>query len=314
MAGWLHRVHDDIHERQESILRAITTDQTGRIDITEVDQAGPARDEVRIRTAAAGINPVDGFVRDGVFKAGGGTTLDRVGLGWELAGAVTEAGADVPGELAAGTRVAALSGGADTTVGGQAEELVLPASAAAPVPDELDLVDASTIPLNALTADQALALAGEPRGTLLVTGAAGAVGAFAVSLAVERGWRVLGLARSGDRELITGLGGELVTDLAEVGTVEAVLDAAVIGAPVLDTVGEGGVAVAVIAGSLPERAGVTVREVLVQPDGARLAELLADTAQGRWPVRVRAEHPFDAAETAYAELAAGGRGRVVLRV
>ena len=82
-----------------------------------------------------------------------------------------------------------------------ADYVILPADAVAPVPDGIDPVAASTMPLNALTADQALDLVDPSRGdSLLVTGAAGGVGGYVVPLALERGWRVTALARERDRE------------------------------------------------------------------------------------------------------------------
>lgn len=293
-------------------MRAVTTDQAGTVVVADVPTPEPRGDEVRVRVSAAGVNPIDAYVLAGMPLSAGWTAPGQLGLGWELSGVVEAAGPDAPAHLTPGTRVAALSAGPDKPLGAQAEAVVLPADAIAPVPDDLDLVAAATLPLNGLTAAQALDLAGDPRGTLLVTGAAGAVGAFAISLAAERGWTVLGLAREGDRELVTSLGGTLVTDLAEVDGVAAVLDAATIGEPVLDVVAPGGTVVQVVAGSTPEREGIHLAQVMVQPDADRLAGLLRDTAAGRWPVRVRAEVPLDEPARAYELLAQGGRGRVVL--
>ena len=70
-------------------------------------------------------------------------------------------------------------------------------------------VTAATIPLNALTARQALELIAQPAGsTLLITGASGAVGGFATQLAVRDGLRVLAVASDGDEEWVAGLGAE----------------------------------------------------------------------------------------------------------
>ena len=91
--------------------------------------------------------------------------------------------------------------GFDRDFGTYAEQLVVPAGHLAVVPDGLDLVAASTVPLNGLAAAQIVDLLGNaPRASnrLLVTGAAGAVGAYVTSLAPDRGWRVTGLARAED--------------------------------------------------------------------------------------------------------------------
>jgi NADPH:quinone reductase-like Zn-dependent oxidoreductase len=90
---------------------------------------------------------------------------DPVGLGWDVSGTVTEVGSEVTG-LGRGDRVAGLLLllGLKPSVGTHAVETVLPAGAVARVPDGLDLVEAASLPLNALTARQALDLLGPPKG------------------------------------------------------------------------------------------------------------------------------------------------------
>ncbi len=99
------------------------------------------------------------------------------GLGWDFAGTIVATGPGV--DLPVGTRVAGLVDGFDRDFGTYAEQLVVPAATVAVVPDGLDLVAASTVPLNGLAAAQIVDLLGDapPDGNrLLVTGAAGAVG------------------------------------------------------------------------------------------------------------------------------------------
>jgi NADPH:quinone reductase-like Zn-dependent oxidoreductase len=78
---------------------------------------------------------------------------------------------------------------------------------------------------------------------------------------------------------------------------------------------DGGIFVGVQPSATPEEErGVTVRVVVTQPDGARLAELLDATASGRLPARVHAVLPLDRVATAHRAVAKGGvRGRYVLR-
>ena len=104
---------------------------------------------------------------------------ERTGLGWDFAGTVVAAGDGV--DLAVGTRVAGLLVGFDRDHGPYAEQLVVAAGDLAVVPDGLDLVAASTVPLNGLAAAQIVDLLGDApveANRLLVTGAAGAVGAY----------------------------------------------------------------------------------------------------------------------------------------
>ena len=268
--------------------------------------------QVRVAVAAATVNPVDLVVRAGVLHGLGVITQpEHTGLGWDFAGTVLEAAPDV--DLAPGTRVAGLVGGFDRDFGTYAEQVVLPATAVAVVPDGLDLVDAATVPLNALTAAQLVDLLGDGDGrTLLVTGAAGAVGGYVVPFAIERGWRVTGLARATDAEFVRGLGAEVVTE--PTGGWDAVADPAVLQEKAVALVRDGGRFVGVQSAMVPaSERGVHVTAVGVVPDGARTVGLLERTASGELPARVAAVLPLAEAAEAHRVVAKGGvRGRYVL--
>ena len=169
---------------------------------------------------------------------------ERTGLGWDFAGTVVATGPGV--DLAVGTRVAGLVGGFDRDFGTYAEQLVVPAADLAVVPDGLDLVAASTVPLNGLAAAQIVDLLGDAPADgnrLLVTGAAGAVGGYVASLAQDRGWQVTGLARAEDEEFVRSLGADF-TPHAEPGW-DAVADGAVLQERGLALVRDGGAFVGV---------------------------------------------------------------------
>jgi NADPH:quinone reductase-like Zn-dependent oxidoreductase len=269
--------------------------------------------QVRVAVAAATVNPVDVVVRDGVLhQAGVINQPEHTGLGWDFAGTVLEAGPGI--DLAPGTRVAGLVGGLDRDFGTYAEQLVLPAADVAVVPDGLELVDAATVPLNALAALQLVEMLGDGEGrSLLVTGAAGAVGGYAVPLALERGWKVTGLARAADEEFVRGLGAEFVSEPTT--GWDAVADGAVLQERAVALVRDGGRFVGVQP-SFPPAAerGVSIEAVGVVPDGVALAGLLARTASGELPARVADVLPLDRFDEAHAAVAKGGvRGRYVLR-
>jgi NADPH:quinone reductase-like Zn-dependent oxidoreductase len=218
-------------------------------------------------------------------------------------------------DLAVGTRVAGLVEGFDNDFGTYAEQLVVQAAGLAVVPDGLDLVAASTVPLNGQTAAQIVDLLGDPRtgsDRLLVTGAAGAVGAYVASLAQDRGWRVTGLARAEDEEFVRGLGADF-TSRAEPGW-DAVADGGVLQEQGLALVGDGGIFVGVQpSAQLPPERGITVHTVLVQSNAEQLGALLARTASGELPARVHATLPLDEVADAHRAVAKGGvRGRYVL--
>jgi NADPH:quinone reductase-like Zn-dependent oxidoreductase len=268
--------------------------------------------QVRVAVAAATVNPIDVVVRDGVLhQAGVIDQPEHTGLGWDFAGTVLEAGPGV--DLAPGTRVAGLVGGLDRDFGTYAEQLVLPAADVAVVPDSLDLVEAATVPLNALTALQLVEILGDGEGgTLLVTGAAGAVGGYVVPFALARGWRVTGLARAADEEFVRGLGAEF-TSVPSTGW-DAVADGAVLQQDAVSLAGDGGRFVGVQPSFPPaSERGVSIEAVSVVPDGAALAELLERTASGELPARVADVLPLDRFDEAHAAVAKGGvRGRYVL--
>jgi NADPH:quinone reductase-like Zn-dependent oxidoreductase len=283
------------------------------IEIIDVPVVEPGPGQVRVEIAGATVNPVDLALAAGVFhELGLIDQPDHTGLGWDFAGTVAAAGPDV--DLPVGSRVAGLVDGFNRDFGTYAEQLVVPVRNTALVPDGLDLVSAATVPLNGLAAAQIVDLLGDGGGrSLLVTGAAGAVGGYVVSLAQDRGWRVTGLARPQDNEFVRGLGADFTAVASP--DWDAVADGAVLQEQGVALVRDGGLFVGVQPGGAPaEERGVTVRVVVTEPDGAQLAELLDATASGRLPARVHAVLPLDQVANAHRAVAKGGvRGRYVLR-
>jgi NADPH:quinone reductase-like Zn-dependent oxidoreductase len=290
-----------------------TPDGPDAIEIIEVPVVEPGPGQVRVEVAGAAVNPPDLATVNGVFHGLGLIDQpDHTGLGWDFAGTVTAAGPDV--DLPVGSRVAGLVAGFDRDFGTYAEQLVVPVSDTALVPDGLDLATAATVPLNGLAAAQMVDLLGDGGGrSLLVTGAAGAVGGYVVPLAQDRGWRVTGLARAEDEKFVRGLGADFTTEAAP--GWDAVADGAVLQEQGVALVRDGGLFVGVQPSAVPaEERGVTVRVVVTQPDGVRLAQLLAATASGHLPARVHAVVPLDQVAAAHRAVARGGvRGRYVLR-
>jgi NADPH:quinone reductase-like Zn-dependent oxidoreductase len=284
------------------------------IEIIDVPVGDPGPGQVRIRVAAAPINPVDLAVADGFLHAMGLINQpDHVGLGWDFAGTVEATGPGV--HQTVGDRVAGLVPGFDRDFGTYAEQLVVPAADLAVVPDELDLIAASTVPLNGLAAAQLVDLLGDAPvdgDRLLVTGAAGAVGGYVTALAQDRGWQVTGLARAEDETFVRSLGAEFTTRPTP--GWDAVADAAVLQESGLRLVRDGGTFVGVRPGAEPaSERGISVAVVVTYPDGARLRALLARTAAGELPARVHAVLPLDQVADAHRATAKGGvRGRYVL--
>ncbi|WP_327088813.1 NADP-dependent oxidoreductase [Nonomuraea sp. NBC_01738] len=287
-----------------------------------VPVAGPG--QVRIKVVAAGVNPFDLAVAAGTLADYGvARKLGSYGIGFDAAGVVDQVGRGVA--FLPGQEVIALAARLELPTKAQADYLVVDASAVAPAPEGVPLTHAATLPLNALTAWQALDRVGLTQGrTLLVTGAAGAVGGFAVQLAASRGLRVAAVAGAADEELVRSLGAEWFVprtdELAEAvrdvvpGGADAVIDAAVTGLGGLGAVRDGGAFVALSAGVAPVALrGIDVGTVFFREDGFALAEISRLAGLGRLSTRVAATYPLEKAAGAHTRLAAGGvRGRLVL--
>jgi len=294
-------------------MRALVS-HPGTTEPQVVETAAPTvgPDDVAIDVVAAGVNPVDQFVSSGLARQVFGLE-GTVGLGWDVVGRVAEVGASVTG-VRVGDLVAGLDNRLAALTRTHAERVVLSVDAVALVPGGLDPVEAASIPLNALTAAQAVALFGDSGGrTLLVTGAAGAVGGYAVALAAAAGWKVSGLARTTDHDFVRDAGGELVTELTD-GRYDAVFDPAVLGDPAVAAAVDGGHYVGVIPSApISGPRGVTVGAVDVVPDSALLAELLERSRTGELEIRVAGTAALEDAATVFAKVAGGGqRGRWVL--
>lgn len=269
--------------------------------------------DVLVDVAAAAVNPVDVGVVLGPMREIAG--LDGVvGLGWDASGIVAAVGASVT-SVQVGDRVAGLDDNLARSSRTHAAQVVLPESAVALVPGDLDLIDAASVPLNALTADQALAALGAPAGrSLLVTGAGGAVGGYAVALASAAGWSVVGHGRDRDEQFVRAAGASEFVTVLPSSAVDAVFDAAGLQENAIGAVRDGGRFQGVYPMAVVESVrGIETSAVSVRADAARLADLLRHSVTGELAVRVAGLLPLADAAVAYAKLAGGGqRGRWLL--
>ncbi|MEO3784035.1 NADP-dependent oxidoreductase [Actinocorallia sp. B10E7] len=296
------------------------------IEIADVATPEPGPGQVRIRMEAAAVNPVDLVTRGGLLaEAGLMEARDVIGLGWDVAGVIDAVGPGTAG-YRPGDRVIGLSDRLDVPLGTHADQVVLDAAAVAPAPAGVTAARAATLPLNGLTALQALDFLGlPPGGTLLVTGAAGGVGGFAAELAARRSLRVVALAGPADEGLVRGLGAtwfvpRTTPDLAAAvralvpGGVDGALDAAGLGVRALPAVRNRGAFASVVGGTAPVPLRATrVAGIWINADARGLAELSALAAAGDLTLRVAETLPLDKAAHAHARLAEGGlRGRLVL--
>jgi NADPH:quinone reductase-like Zn-dependent oxidoreductase len=302
-------------------MRAVAVTELGGPEVLRaVDLPDPVvgAGQVLVRVQATCVNPSDLAARVGHIP--GGPVQPPFLLGWDIAGEVVEVGADVD-EHQVGDRVAGmipwyLTRGAS---GGYAELVAADADWLVPVPAELDLTAAATVPLNALTAHHALELMALPEPTtMLVNGASGGVGGFAAQLAVRAGHRVLAVANDGDEEWVRGFGVDTVltrsADPYKVGPLPAVLDAVPVGELAAEAVADGGT-VLTTRPTAPVDPARKVHQhlVLVHLDQPALRELVQDVASGRLRTRVAATYPLAEAAEAHRRAEAGGlRGKLVL--
>ncbi len=287
----------------------------------------PGPDQVRVRVAAAAVNPADVAFRAGAHRSMPAGVSPPYVPGMDLAGVVDIAGAEAAAMWAPGDRVMAAVSPWVPGGGAQAEYVVVAADALAPVPERISLQAAATLPMNALTVRAALdELALRPGQTLGVTGAAGMVGGLAVQLARAEGLRVIADASPADEDLVSGFGADVVVPRGPgvaarmrhvfPDGVDALLDAAVMGPPVLQAVRDGGQVVAVRPFTGESERGITVSLVLVfrhLHEGGTLARLAGLAARGVLSPRVADVLPAARAAEAHRRFEEHGvRGRLVL--
>jgi NADPH2:quinone reductase len=293
------------------------------LEVAELPEPQPGPGEVRIRVAAATVNPTDLGLRSGAY---GAQAAPPYIPGMELAGTVDAVGPGVA-DVHPGEQVMAIVQPRRPQGGAQAELVVVPAESVAPIPAGATPVQAATLPMNGLTVRRALDLLGLPRGaTLAVTGAAGAVGGYAIQLGKVEGLRVVADAAPADEALVRGLGADVVVPrgaavaqairAAVPGGVDALVDAAVQGAAVLPAVRDGGQIAAVRRFEGSSERGIRIHQVMVTEylrNRAALVELGRLASAGKLTLRVAETLPPERAGEAHRKLAAGGvRGRLVI--
>lgn len=303
-------------------MQVVVVTEPGGPDVLQVQEQPdpvPGPGEAIVRLAAANINPTDLGARQGHYPPGIGVEGPPYVLGWDLTGEVTAVADDVTG-CRAGDRVVGMipwyeAGG---RYGAYAELVRCRAEWLVELPPELDPVQAATLPLNALTAEQALGeLAAPPEAEILVTGASGGVGSFGVEIAVAEGLRVAAVAGTDDEDWVRSLGAHRVlprdTDYASIGSFTHVLDAVPVGAALFAAVADGGTIISTRAVEEQAGRGITQRPMLIHSDRAGLQDVVRRAAAGQLRTRVAETVPL--AEAAHAHRLAerhGRRGKIVL--
>lgn len=319
---------------EKPTMRAITQDTFGGPEVlrlTELPRPEPVPHEVLVRVRAAGVNPVDWKTREGGGMAGALSAPPFV-LGWDVSGVVEQVGFGVH-TLEVGDEVYGMPS-FPREAGAYAEYVTAPARHFARKPATLDHDHAAAVPLAALTAWQALTVtAGVTAGQrVLIHGAAGGVGHFAVQFAKHLGAHVTGTARAPKHAWLRELGADELVDYTavrfedEVRDIDVVLD--LIGdehdrtsTRSLDTLRPGGILVAVPSGVSPalmegaRERGVRASAYLVEPDGDSLATIAELIDKGGITVEVEDVLPLAEAAEAHRRGEEGRtRGKLTLHV
>jgi NADPH:quinone reductase-like Zn-dependent oxidoreductase len=303
-------------------MRAVAVTEAGGYDVLEVierEVSEPGPGEVRIAVAAAAVNPIDSAIRiHGNAEAGPAPWVP----GMDAAGVIDAVGPQVD-RLAAGQEVMAVVKARRPEGGAQAEQIVVPAAGVVPIPAGLTPAQASTLPMNGLTACLALDTLGLSAGqTLAVSGGAGLLASYAIAIAkADFGLRVIADASEEDENLVRSFGADevvsrgddfsaAVRELAD-GGVDGVLDTADLGDAALAAVRDGGTMVSV-RGWKPE---ADVRRIRVIPirvgavlDRTDWLEVLARMAtSGSLKLRPTTDYPPEQAGEAQRLMDEGGR-------
>ena len=293
----------------------------------DVDLPVPAAGQVRVRVAATSFNGVDANIRAGFMREPIPVALPHT-PGLDVAGTIDALGDGVSGLEVGDDVVAFLPMNED---GASAEYVLAPAEILAPAPTSIPLADAAAFPVVALTAWQALfEHAGlQPGQRVLVNGAGGAVGGYAVQLAASAGAYVIATASPRSADQVRGWGAAEVVDHTAVAVTDAVtepVDVVLNLAPVdptqlaslLGLIRPGGVLVNTtvwMPAPTDEARDVRGVDLYVRSDAAQLAHLVELIDRGELRVDVAERVPLAELPALHARAAAGTvSGKVVVSV
>lgn len=289
----------------------------------EIDQPEPDAGQVRIRVAASAYNAADGGMRGGFLPIP--ITLPHI-PGYDVSGVVDAIGADV-GDMNVGDEVVGFL--PMERDGGAAEFVVAPVDAVVAAPASVPLTDAAALPSVALTAWQALFDDGDLQSgqRILIVGAGGVVGKYAIQLAKRAGVHVVATASPRSAEAVRVAGADQVIDHTTTDVLDALdapVDVMLNLAPIdpeqfasnVAAVRDGGVVVSTTAFmSTPGDAsrGVRAATVFVQPNRDRLTELVSMVDAGELTVEVTRRIPLAELPALHAEAEAGRiAGKVIV--
>jgi NADPH:quinone reductase-like Zn-dependent oxidoreductase len=303
--------------------KAVQFDRYGGVEVlnvVDVPRPTPGDGQVLVRVKAAGINPGESKIREGMLHDRWPATFPS-GQGSDFAGVVEELGDRVP-SIAVGDEVI----GFIDARASHAEFAVVPAENLTSRPAAVAWEAAGALFVAGSTAYACVRAVSLSEGdTVVVAGAAGGVGSLTVQLAREAGARVIGLAGEQNHAWLSGLG---MIPVTYGGRVQERIREATGGAPdaFIDTFGGDYVDLALRLGVRPQRVNTIVNFAAPETHGvsaegsatAASAEVLAALAQliakRRLEVPIARVYPLEEVQEAFRELERGHtRGKIVLR-
>ena len=310
--------------REEESMKAARIHQFGPPEVVVIDdlaRPNPGQGEILVRVRAAGVGPWDALIREGESKVSPPPPLT---LGSDFSGTVEALGPAVI-DVGVGDEVYGVTNA--QFVGAHADFAVASAGMVAKKPGRLNHVEAASAPVVAVTAWQMLfeyaqAITGQ---SVLILGAGGNVGAYAVQMAANAGLDVVAVAGPKDVELVRELGATTVLDYRKDDFENAVQEVDV----VIDTVGgkaleqslgkvrPGGIVVSVVStGPLPQRPDVRVVFFYADVTAARLNDLTKLFDERKLSARVGSVLPLQEARAAHYMLAGAPHdpGKIVLKM
>ena len=332
-------------------MKALIFNRYGKADqivFADIPRPVPKPDEILVSVHAAGLNPIDNMIPKGTFKPILRLQLPAT-LGSDLAGVVVEVGSRVtrfkPGD-------AVFASVFDLGSGALAEFALVPESAAALKPANLDFVQAASIPMVGLTSWQALKerMHLKPGQKVFIPAGAGGIGTFAIQLAKYLGAKVGTTTSTGNVDMVQSLGADEVIDYTKQEFEEVLRDYdAVLGTVrgdsleksllilkpkriVVSLIGPADAAFGrargmnffmvfvlwLLSWKMNRRAkkrGVEYSFLFVQPDGSQLAEIGELLKAGSIRPVIDKVFPFDQAKEALAYLEKGrAKGKVVVQM
>ena len=289
----------------------------------DVDRPRPAAGQVLIRVAATSFNPVDAAMRSGFLQQVFPVALPHT-PGIDVAGTLAEIGEGVAGWSVGEAVVGFLPMAED---GASAEFVLAPAGLLTGAPTSIPLVDAAALPSASLSAWQALFEQADLKAgqRVLVNGAGGGVGGYALQLAKQAGATVIATASPRSRDAVEALGADRIVDYTATAVTEAISEPVevvlnLVNAPesdlagLTDLVSDGGVLVSTTS-PVRDDPGRDVRSVrlFVRSDAGQLATIVERVDSGELRVDVSERFPLSEIARVH-ELGEAGkfRGKVIL--